>query len=337
MKEYRRWVTMADVAERANVSMITVSRVIRTPDKVASETRARVQSAIKDLGYVPNEGAGDLSSQQNRTVGALIPTLTGSAFTSTIDGLSTRLRLAQHQLLFACTDYSSDKEEDFIATMLRRRPAGLVLTSATHTRETKALLDHCGIPVVEVWELPETSTHHAVGFSNHDAGFAMVQYLYELSYQRVGFIGNPLTSNRSIQRLYGYEAACRQYGNGQFRRISDNKKGPNNSKRGAQEFEALLAKWPDTDAVFCASDTLALGALSQAQRMGLSVPGDIAVAGFGDFEFSDEYGLGLTTVRVPGFQIGEFAAQLILNQDGLARHVPQKIDVGYEIVRRRTA
>lgn len=328
---------MTEVAALAHVSTITVSRVIRTPDKVAEATRKKVQAAIDKLGYVPNEGAGDLSSRQNRTVGALIPTLTGSAFTSTIDGLSTRLRASNHQLLVACTDYSRDKEEDFIVTMLRRRPAGLVLASTTHTPEAQAILNNCGIPVVEIWELPEASTHHAVGLSNHDAAFAMVQYLYNAARKRVGFIGNAKTSIRSKQRFLGYRKACLQFGNSQVRRVFENKKGPNTAERGAKEFAAIMEQWPDTDAVFCATDALALGALSEAQRMGLHVPDRIAIAGFGDFEFANEFGVGLTTVRIPGFKIGELAAQLILNQDKFDKAGPQKIDVGYEIIRRRTA
>jgi len=334
-KEYRRWVTMAEVAEEAGVSLITVSRVIRTPEKVAKATREKIQTIIDKLGYVPNEGAGDLSSQQNRTVAAFIPTLTGSAFTSTIEGLSTRLRAANHQLLFACTDYSRDKEEDFIVTMLRRRPAGLVLTSTQHTSEASKLLKSCGIPIVEVWELPYTSVHHAVGFSNHNAALAMVEYLYKSSRQRIGFLGNSKTSIRSQQRFLGYQEACRRFGNAQFRKIPDTT-APNNSKYGAQDFAALMQKWPDTDAIFCANDTIALGALSEAQRMGLKVPDDIAIAGFGDFEFANEFGVGLTTVRVPGFEIGELAAQLILNSSS-SNESPQQIDVGYEIIRRNTA
>jgi len=337
MREAGRWVTMAEVATLARVSTITVSRVIRTPDKVAQKTRQNVQAAIDALGYVPNEGAGDLSSRHNRTVAALIPTLTGSAFTSTIEGLSARLRSANYQLLVACTNYSSDTEEDFIVTMLRRRPAGLVLTSTRHTREAELLLRRSGIPVVEVWELPEHSAHHAVGLSNYDAAHAMVRYLYGLSYQRIGFIGNAKASVRSQQRFLGYRDAVKAVGGAPIRRVVQDRAGRNTAERGAREFAALLTRWPDTDAVFCATDTLALGALSEAQRMGLTVPGHVAVAGFGDFEFANEFGVGLTTVRIPGFHMGELAAQLILHHHALGKDAPRKLDVGYEIIRRRTA
>jgi len=337
MQQAGRWITMAEVAALARVSTITVSRVIRTPEKVSDKTRQRVQAAIAQLGYVPNEGAGDLSSRHNRTVAALIPTLIGSAFTSTVEGLSSRLRTANYQLLVACTDYSSDNEEDFIVTMLRRRPAGLVLTSTQHTHEAELLLRRCGIPVVEVWDLPAASAHHAVGLSNYDAAYAMVRYLYGLSYQRIGFIGNARASVRSAQRLLGYSDAVKTLGGASVRHVISDQAGRNTARRGACEFAALLKRWPDTDAIFCATDTLALGALSEAQRMGLVVPDDVAIAGFGDFEFANEFGVGLTTVRIPGFHMGELAAQLILNHHTFGPQTLQKLDVGYEIIRRKTA
>src|SRR3546814_5769860 len=118
MTEQRRWVTMSEVAQLANVSKITVSRVLRTPDKVSPVTRERVQAAIRSLGYVLDEAAGSLSSRKSRTVGALISTLSGSTFASTVDGLSSILRSSRYQLLLANTDYSNEKEEDRKSTRL---------------------------------------------------------------------------------------------------------------------------------------------------------------------------------------------------------------------------
>jgi LacI family gluconate utilization system Gnt-I transcriptional repressor len=99
----------------------------------------------------------------------------------------------------------------------------------------------------------------------------------------------------------------------------------------------ILAQWRDTDAVFCSSDSVALGALSVARRRGISVPSDIAIAGFGDFEMASEHGLALTTVRVPGFSIGEEAARVILQRGETKGRGRQVIDLGFLIVRRMTA
>lgn len=337
MTEQRRWVTMSEVAQLANVSKITVSRVLRTPAKVSPETRERVQAAIRSLGYVLDETAGSLSSRKSRTVGAPISTLSGSTFASTVDGLSSTLRSSGYQLLLANTDYSNEKEEDFIATMLGHRPVGLVLTSTTHTDEARALLSGSGIPVVELWELSTNPIYHSVGFSNIAAGYSMTRFLYETGRRRIGFIGNTGGSDTRVrQRAAGYIKALHEFGCSEPRSV-DAENSATSAERGAEGLSRILEQWPDTDAVFCVSDSIALGAISEAQRKGLSVPQDIAITGFGDFEFANEFGLGLTTVRIPGFRIGQLAAQLILEGKADLADAPRKIDVGFKIVRRRTA
>ena len=338
MDETRRWVTMRDVADRAGVAKITVSRVLRTPDAVRPDTRDRVLAAIRDLGYVPHEGAVGLSSRKSGMVGALVSTLAGSVFASTIDGLSHALRREGRELLLASTDYSELKESDLIATLLGRRPDGLVLTSTEHAVATRALLDRAGIPVVEVWELPEDPVDCAVGFSNRDAGRAMTRFLAELGHRRIGFVGNTHHGDlRGRLRASGYLDAVRDLGIGAPRMLVSDNVGRSAAEVGAEGLRTLLARWPDTTAVFCVSDLVALGVANEARRCGLQVPEGLAIAGFGDFDFAGAAGLGLTTVRVPGFEIGEAAARLI-HQRATDRGKPGKtLDLGFRIVRRMTA
>ena len=156
MRDERRWVRMSEVAAAAGVSAMTVSRVLRTPDKVSRETCARVEAAIRKLGYVPDEAAGAFSSRRSRIVGALVSTLGGSVFASTVDGLSQTLREAGYQLLLATTNYAPAVEADVIAAMLARRPDGLVLTSTHHTKSAYRLLKGAGVPVVELWNCPKS-------------------------------------------------------------------------------------------------------------------------------------------------------------------------------------
>ncbi|MDF1791409.1 MAG: LacI family DNA-binding transcriptional regulator [Thalassobaculaceae bacterium] len=329
------WVTMGDVAERAGVSKITVSRVLRAPDKVREETRDRVRAAIADLGYVPDEAAGGLSSRRSRIVGAVISTLAGSTFASTVDGLGARLRQNGHQLLLAGTDYSSAKEADAVAAMLGRRPDGLVLTSTSHTEDARRTLAASRVPVVEIWELPAEPIGYAVGFSNHDAGAAMARHLLATGRRRPAFVGTAGEGDRRGRLRYeGFAEALAQTGTTDARAAAPS--AGTHTARGARGLAAVLERWPDTDAVFCASDALALGALSEAGRRGLRVPDDIAIAGFGDFEFAGEFGLGLTTVRIPGIRIGETAAQLILDVNAGIRPDSRSIDVGFEVVERST-
>lgn len=343
MKDERKWATMQDVANLAAVSKITVSRVLRSPDKVAPTTRQRIQDAIRTLGYVPDEAAGAFSSGRSRIVGALVSTLSGSIFAATIDGLSSRLRQDGYQLLLAATDYSAEMEADIVGTLLGRRPDGLVTTSSQHTQTTRSLLASAGIPVVELWDLPQTPIDSAVGFSNRGAGFAMTRFLFDRGYRRIGFIGSDADNDvRTTMRAQGYGAAIETSGQPEPRTVAVAAAIQNAAQRGAEGLGQILDRWPDTDAVFCSSDAVALGAISEARRRGLSIPDTIAIAGFGDFEYAGTFGLELTTVRIPKRNIGIKAAEIILDRtrkaEGLEKPIlGRNIDVGFEIVRRSSA
>lgn len=333
----RKWARMSEVAAAASVSTMTVSRVLRSPDKVRPETCQRVRAAIRKLGYVPDEAAGALSSRRSRIIGALVSTLGGSFFASTVDGLSQTLREQGYQLLLATTNYTPEIEADSIAAMLARRPDGLVLTSTQHTDVANRLLKRARIPIVELWELPDAPIDSAVGFSNRAAGKAMTEFLADTGHKRIGFIGRASQFDKRGQlRRAGYKAALAARGLHAPRIVSVAGLG-DDPRAGAAGLPELLTRWGDTTAVFCASDSIAVGALSEARRRGLVVPDDIAIAGFGDFEMASENGLALTTVRVPGFAIGEEAARLVLQRGNGETTGRQVIDLGFEIVRRMTA
>ena len=325
---------MRDVARAAGVSAMTVSRALRTPGKLAPSTLERVERAVERLGYVPDRIAGALSSHETRVVTALVSTLGGSVFADTVAGLTGGLHAAGYRLLLGTTDYSPEDEEGLIAATLGRRPDGLALTSHVHTRAARTMLRRSGVPVVELWELPEEPIDSAVGFSNREAARAMTRFLYGLGYRHIGLLVGG--EHRDLRRREGYLAALGELGLGEPRVV------PTDPAMGAVEAGAaglarLRERWPDADAVFCTSDLLALGTLAQARRLGLAVPGEIAVAGFGDFEYSGSAGLALTTLRVPGLAMGEEAARVILGRRSGEITGPVTVDLGFEPVRRATA
>lgn len=332
-----KWATMQDVARLAGVSTITVSRVLRLPEKVKPGTRDRVLAAVQELGYVPDQIAGSLSSRESRQVAAIVSTLAGSIFASTVDGLAESLREQGHQLLLGTSEYSAASEEQLIATALSRRPDGLVLTSGEHTPRARQMLAHAGVPIVEVWDIPAAPLDMAAGFSNVEAGRAITRFLYDTGRRRIGLIGGSREGDqRGRLRFQGYATALRECSLGEPRSIVD----PDVAsmvERGARNLVALLDRWPDTDAIFCTSDSVALGALSEARRRGIAVPERLAIAGFGDFEFAGEFGLGLTTVRIPGRAIGAAAGRLILDRKRGVPDLPKFVDLGFEIVRRGSA
>lgn len=327
---------MADVAARAGVSLVTVSRVLRAPELVRAPTRARIEAAIAELGYVPNLVAGSLAAQRTRLVAAIVPTLAYSFFAATVQGLADALHRAGYQLLLGHTNYDVAAEEDLATAVLGRLPDGLVLIGSRHSPRTRALLQNAGLPVVETWELAEQPVDMVAGFSNEAAGRAMAGALVDWGYRRVGFVGAPAGAElRSDQRRQGWRAAVVAAGlvPGPEIDIAET----NDFEAGGHALARLVERDPMVDALFCANDSLAAGAIAECLRRGWPVPGRIAVAGFGDFDVAAAIYPSLTTVRVPGYAMGAEAARLVL--DRLA-HKPierRVIDLGFEIIRRESA
>jgi len=302
---------MSDVARIAGVSKMTVSRVL-AGRSVALATRERVQRAIDELGYVADAAAGALSSGRSEFAAVLVPSLASSNFSDTVRGLAATLESAGLQLLLGNTDYDLAREEKLVRSMLRHQPRCIALTGAQHTDATRTLLERSGIPIVEMWDLPANPIGTAVGFSNIKAAREMVRYLVSRGYRKIGFLGGASDlDRRGVERMKGYRQEIKAQGLGEPRviRLGDS---PITMSHGAPALNALLDSWPDTDAVMCVSDMSAFGAIMQCQRRGLTVPGDVAVAGFGNFELAATCNPSITTVSVDAHGIGVHTGETLL-------------------------
>ena len=180
---------MEDVARAAGVSMVTVSRALNVPEKVAPATLAAVRAAIERLRYVPNLTAGSLASNRSRIVAAIVPTIANSIFSDTIDGVAQALAPHRYQLLLGQTQYRPLAEAELVDAFLGRRVDGLILTGVKHARGVRTRLQQAAIPVVETWDLTSRPIDMVVGFSNRAAGQAAARYLAEKGYGSLGFIG----------------------------------------------------------------------------------------------------------------------------------------------------
>lgn len=333
--------TMSDVARKAGVSTMTVSRALRDGASIAAETREKIMKAVDKLGYVLDQSAGSLSSKRTGFVAVLIPSINNSNFADTARGLSDALQGSGLQLLLGYTEYSIEKEEELIETMLRRRPEAIVVTGGKHTPRGRKLLEKAGIPVIETWDLPPKPVRHVVGFSNAEAAEALVRYLYHKGYRRIGFIGG--TSNRDTRgadRRLGYENAMAALGLKDTRIISFGTP-PISMKQGGEALARLIEQWPDVEAAICVSDLSAFGALAECQRRMIAVPGHIAIAGFGDFEISSCSYPTITTVGVDCYEIGKRSGDLLLRAiEGERAHKPvaaETIVTQYSVIARESA
>ena len=303
---------MTDVANAAGVSTMTVSRALRKDSPINEQTRQRVLQVVRDLGYVPDLTAGSLSSRKTGFVPLLLPSLNNLHFAQTVQAISEELNKFDMQILLGHTNYSAEKEEALIELMLRRRPEAIVLSYDGHTKRTLALLEKAGIPVIELWETPPDPIQHTVGFSNFDASEKMTSELIKLGYRNIGYIGEKQdVGTRGAARREGFVAAMQNAGL-DAHRIVRHQSLPLTIQSGAEACAVMLDKYPDIDCIFCVSDPAAFGAKSTLLSRGYSVPDDVAIVGFGDFEISRFSHPTISTVGMDPWMLGKKAAMLLL-------------------------
>ena len=330
--------TIRDVSRLAGVSRMTVSRVIRDLDLVLPETRARVNKAIADLGYVPDRAAGSLSSRRTGFIALMLPTLTNANFAAVAHGLTEALRADEYHLLITYTDYSLAEEERQLKNLLARRPEAIVLTGAAHSRAASRMLLAANIPIVEVADLPRQPIEHAVGFSNYLVGRTAARYLIEKGFTRIGAVASSnegdVIDHRGEERMRGFEDELRNSGMATDL-VLRNGRAPVSYDHGAASIAILLEREPRIEAVFAVSDLSAVGVVMESQRRGIRVPKDLSVIGFGDFEIGRVINPPLTTVHVDFRELGRRTGQLILNLlSADASLTPQIIDVGLKVIAR---
>jgi LacI family gluconate utilization system Gnt-I transcriptional repressor len=317
-------VRLAEVARRAGVSVITASRALRAPDKVAPPTRARVEAAARALGYVPNLVAGALASARTRIVAVLVPTIASSMFADTVNGLTDALEAEGYAILMAQSGYDAVREERALAALLGRRPEALVMVGSPATEAGAAMLRRAaeaGAAIVETWELPPAPIGAAVGFDNAAAGATVAAHFAAQGRRRLAFVGG--ADPRAAARWRGFSAAAAG--------ASSPARVALPAPAAMDDAAAASARLAEADAVFAATDVHAVGLLGALRALGRRIPHDVAVVGLGDLEIARHATPPLTTLRIDGAAMGQQAAALILSGD-----TRDRIDVGFKLIRRES-
>jgi len=322
---------MREVAEHAGVSRMTVSRALAHPERVREDLRRRVAESVKALGYVNNNLARSFSSNRSDVVGLILPSLENSIFSQTLKGISDFLKPAGYQLMVAESGDDPEDEERAIASFVGQRVCGLILHQTDHTQNSLRMLKAAAIPVIETGDIPRHPINFAVSYSNFDASKAMTLHLGRLGYRKIAFASlkrNP----RAAERKRGYLAALEELGiKPDERLILDASRGFGG---GAEAIQHLARNAPYVDALFCAGDVLAAGALLECQRCGWAVPDRIAIASFDDLDLMQHMNPPITSLRLARREIGRRSAELLLEGAGREAGALPVIDLGFEIVQR---
>ncbi len=325
-------VTLHDVARLAGVAPITASRAVNTPERVSDDVRRRVADAIARTGYVPNRLAGGLASARSKLVAAVVPTVTGPVFLETVRSLTESLADRGYQLMLGQSGYGGSREDALLDAIIGRRPDGIVLTGVMHSAAGRKRLVACGIPVVETWDLTPTPVDMLVGFSHVDVGRAVARYLHAQGRRRLALVSGD--DERARRRAAAFVSTAEELG---LPPVSIAfVPAPTTLRSGRRALRELLRDTSKIDAVFCSSDLLALGVMTEARASGVAVPAALAVIGFGDFDYSADLDPALSSVHIKSAEIGRQAAQFIVDR-AEGRDVDQPIvDIGFSIVERES-
>lgn len=325
--------TLEDVARVAGLSPMTVSRALNAPKLVKAATIEKVTEAVRITGYIPNLLAGGLASRRSKLIAVVVPQINNAMFVDTIQAISDALDARGYHMLLCVAGYSDETEAEIVATLLSRRPDGVVLTGIHHAAELRKIIFNAHIPVVEIWDLTPTPLDMLIGFSHEKIGFATGEYLLGKGHRRIGLIW--AGDRRAAQRKQGlYDAVLRQPGAELCETIVPL---PASMAAGRQGLRDLLAQGFALDAVACSSDTLAQGAIMEAMSQGLAVPERLAVLGFGDLAFAAHNVPSITTVSVDGWRMGRDAATLLADKIEGKREDSPIVDIGFTLVERDSA
>lgn len=320
--------TMQDVAQAAGVSPMTVSNCFRYPDRVQEKTRTAVLKIAAELGYVPNMSAGLLAAGSSRVIGAVLPSMRNSSFYNYTVGLRRAAAERGYQLI---TMIAETPEEELAAaqTLLGLRVAGLALVAGPHLPELRRLLDRADTPVVESWG-GDQAIGRGVGYDVGAASRQLTRHLIAQGRRRIGFVD---VSGGGGQRYSMRLPAFRQemFAAGLADDLVLTVRAADGFGAGARIVDEFLAQEARLDAILCPTDVVAVGAVFECNRRGLDVPGEVAVAGWGDYDIGRQLYPTLTTIMPYSDEIGAGAIAVLLDPERRAVAAPLRTRFALEI------
>ena len=318
---------LRDVAARAGVSVATVSRVLNSPDKVATETRNRVEAAITQLRFIPSAAARAMNRGRSGTVAALLPTLDHSIYARVVNGLETRLAEKGLSLIVAQTGDDLQMELRRAREMVDIGAEALIVAGVTHDAGLYALMEQAQIPVVAISYFDRYARLPTVGYDNAAAARLAAAHLGELGHREIAVLHGPVATNdRMRQRKATLEM-------GDFDLVFRFLEVPISVEGGHAGVSELLY-WQDRPtALLCFSDVIAHGAMARLQAEGWSIPGDVSVIGMEDLEGSRFTHPALTSVALSVERMGVETAEAVsswLETD----EAPEPVELATALVRR---
>jgi LacI family transcriptional regulator len=303
---------MRDVAERAGVSVTTVSHVINETRPVSDELRQRVLAAIDELGYQPNVLARSLRRGETHTIGMIVPDSANPFFAELARGIEDTSFAHGYNLILCNSDGDLDKELIYADVLTEKQVDGILFVAAGVSTDHIRALQERRIPVVIVdREIPDVSVDQVLT-NNARGGWLATRHLLELGHRCIGCITGPSDVTPSAERVTGYRQALSEGG------IPVDEvlivKGDFQYESGYRAARQILARDDPPTAIFTCNDLMAVGAISAAVEMGRQVPVNLSVVGFDDVRLASFANPPLTTIVQPKYEMGVLATTMLLER-----------------------
>lgn len=323
--------TIRDVAEEADVSVATVSRVLNDSDSVRASTKEQVLEAAQALDYLPNETARNLRTQKTRTVGVLLPNMHGEFFAQITRGLDQRANEDGHHVLVS-NSHTDEAEAESVIRSLLGRVEGLIILWPRLDIEFLDDLVPDTLPIVLLSTSVGNSRFQTISFDNRTGAYAAVEHLAEHDHERVAILTGDPVNYDAQERLAGYRKAVHD-----LDLVADSAleiKGDFTQEGGRVAVDRLLSLDSRPTALFASNDSMALGVLRGVHEANLEVPDDLALVGFDDIPSARFATPSLTTVRAPTLELGRRAMDALLDAPSSEQPTHRTLDT--QLIRRES-
>lgn len=327
--------TIRDVARRAAVSTMTVSRVLNRTGYVHPATRERIEAAIAELGYVPNSLARSLRSKQTKTLALVLTDITNPFFTTLARGVEDVASDHGFNVIFCNTDESESKQEEYLTVLVQKQVDGVLLVPARSAPEPIAFLQQHGITVVVVDRRAPGVDVDVIRGDSVGAACDLTRHLLDLGHHRIAMLSGPEDVSTAQDRVMGYQSAFRQVGATPSPELFF--MDAYTVAGGRRMAQRALALDPRPTALFAANNFIAIGAFHLLREQGLRAPEDISLVAFDDLPPTIMLEPFLTVATQPANEMGRRATELLLGRLlGQNESAPQEIILPTPVIRRHS-
>ena len=328
--------TIRDVAKRAGVSAMTVSRVLNNSAHISRRARERVEVAIAELGYVPNELARSLRFKQTNTLALILTDITNPFFTTVARGVEDVASTAGFNVIFCNTDESEEEQKEYLTILVKKQVDGVLLVPAQSSADAVSYLQECRVPVVLLDRRVEDCRVDSVRCDSEGGAYRLTQLLLDQGHRQIAILTGSEKVSTAVDRVIGYRRALEEAGvavdesyimHGEFTQASGE----------VMARQALRLARPPT-AVFAANNFIALGAYRALRAAEIEIPGQISLVAFDDLPSALVLEPFLTVAAQPAYQMGQRATELLLARlANTASEQPQEIILPTEIIVRQSS